>query len=96
MKFKKLEFGHTPFGIYIFRILISLSVLFNVILGGYPNQTFSARNWSWKRKKRYHIVPIIDSLTLNSDHCLESWVYWRVRKDVIHDEEKHRNSERLL
>jgi hypothetical protein len=47
---------------YLSRIGIALSVLFNVILGGYSNQTFSARNWSWKRKGKWNLVWLIDGV----------------------------------
>jgi len=90
-------------GMYFARIGIALSVLFNVILGGYSNQTFSARNYCWKKKDRYNMTYVIDtmfyylSLILNlplsliglkvdpADHSMKAWIYWRVRKDVIHD-----------
>lgn len=65
---------------YIFRVLIALSVLLNVILGGNSNQTFSARNWDWKRRNKPNITWLID-VVLGKGHCLESWVYWKVRKD---------------
>jgi hypothetical protein len=64
---------------YLKRILISLSILVNVILGGRSNQTFSARNHEWRRNKRPNLANSIDSL-LGQGHCLECWVNWRVRK----------------
>jgi len=91
---------------YISRVAISLSVLLNVLLGGPSNQTFSARNYGWKREGKPNGVVVIDAIFLltgnllsyilrvtgsgltitpQTHHCLESWVYWRVRKDVIHD-----------
>jgi hypothetical protein len=91
---------------YISRVGIALSVLFNVLLGGPSNQTFSARNYGWKRDGEPNLVWLIDfvffyagygiqyvlkrmqsriTLTPQTNHCMESWVYWRVRKDVIHD-----------
>ena len=64
---------------YLYRVGIALSVLLNVILGGYSNQTFSARNWEWKRQGKYNIVWLIDWM-LGEDHCIVCWTYWRVRK----------------
>lgn len=64
---------------YLIRVGIALSVLLNVLLGGHSNQTFSARNWQWKRDKRFNLVFLIDFM-LGKDHCAESWVYWRVRR----------------
>lgn len=65
---------------YIERVGIALSVLFNVLTGGASNQTFSARNWDWKKRKLPNMVFVID-LLLGKGHCLECWVYWQVRKD---------------
>lgn len=68
---------------YIVRVGIALSVLLNVILGGPSNQTFSARNWGWKRNKKPNIVWLIDKFFFLEDHhCMTSWVYWRLRKNL--------------
>lgn len=64
---------------YLKRVLISLSVLTNVLLGGSLNQTLSARNWEWKRQGKPNIVWFIDSI-LGRDHCMLSWSYWKVRR----------------
>jgi hypothetical protein len=66
-------------GQYLKRVLISLSVLLNVILGGDNNQTFSARNHEWKRQGLPNVTYMID-LLLGKDHCIRCWVYWKVRK----------------
>ncbi len=69
--------------IYFQRIGIAISVLFNVILGGYSNQTFSARNYHWKKQGRYNLVWLIDKLFFfDEDHCMHSWSYWILRKDL--------------
>jgi hypothetical protein len=69
--------------IYFQRIGIALSVLFNVILGGYSNQTFSARNYNWKKQGKYNLVWLIDKIFfLDKDHCMHSWSYWILRKDL--------------
>ena len=65
---------------YLNRIFIALSVLLNVILGGSNNQTFSARNYDWKRRGLPHIVKPIDFF-LGEGHCMECWIYWKVRKE---------------
>ena len=68
---------------YFYRIGIALSVLLNVLLGGPSNQTFSARNWQWKREGKPNIVFLLDAVFfLENQHCMTSWVYWRLRKDV--------------
>lgn len=64
---------------YLNRVLIAVSVLINVIAGGHSNQTFSARNWQWKKDGRFNIVWLIDKL-LGKNHCAECWVYWKVRE----------------
>lgn len=70
----------TKVGGYIHRVGLALSVLFNVITGGASNQTFSARNWHWRKNDRPNIVWLIDSL-LGTGHCMECWVYWKVREN---------------
>lgn len=67
---------------YFYRVGIALSVLLNVMLGGYSNQTFSARNWAWKREGRWNMVWLIDKISCQG-HCRMSWIYWVVRKDKI-------------
>jgi hypothetical protein len=63
---------------YLNRVGVAMSVLFNVLTGGASNQTFSARNWQWKKDKKYNLVWLID-LLLGKGHCAECWVYWKVR-----------------
>ena len=67
-------------GTYLKRLLIALSVLLNVILGGQNNQTFSARNHQWKKDGKPNISRHIDAV-LGDGHCLTCWVYWKVRKE---------------
>jgi len=69
----------TGLGIYLKRLLTALSVLLNVILMGQNNQTFSARNYQWKKEGKPNIVKFID-VFLGEGHCVECWVYWKVRK----------------
>jgi hypothetical protein len=66
--------------LYLKRVAISLSVLLNVLLGGYNNQTFSARNYEWQREGRRNAVKWIDYV-FGKGHCMECWVYWKVRKE---------------
>lgn len=63
---------------YLNRVGVAMSVLFNVLTGGASNQTFSARNWQWKKERKYNLVFVID-IFLGSGHCAECWVYWKVR-----------------
>lgn len=68
-----------PITLYLSRVGTSLSVLINVLLGGDNNQTFSARNYQWRKDGKPNGVFIID-LLLGKGHCMECWVYWKVRK----------------
>jgi hypothetical protein len=68
---------------YFQRIFIAVSVLLNVILGGYSNQSFSARNYAWKREGKPNIIRLIDLIFwFNPDHCAQAWSYWVVRKEI--------------
>lgn len=69
-------------GKYIVRVAIAISVLTNVLLGGYSNQTFSARNYDWKKRGKPNIVWLIDKVFwFDPDHCLHSWLFWKTTKD---------------
>jgi hypothetical protein len=68
---------------YFERLGIALSVLLNVLLGGYSNQTFSARNYAWQLDGKPNIVWLIDIMFwFDPNHCLDAWSYWIVRKDI--------------
>ncbi len=70
-------------GKYFQRLGIAISVLFNVILGGYSNQSFSARNYAWKREGKPNLVWLIDIIFwFDQDHCMNSWLYWYTRKTL--------------
>jgi len=67
----------TGLGAYLNRVLIALSILINVILGGKLNQTFSARNYQRRKDNKKNLVFLIDML-LGQDHCLLCWVNFRL------------------
>ena len=67
---------------YCFRVFTMLSCVFNALLGGMAYQSFSVRNWEWKRQGRYNLVYPIDYV-LGEYHCLNSWVSWRIARDNI-------------
>jgi hypothetical protein len=68
---------------YFIRVGIALSILMNVILGGYSNQAFSARNYGWYLEGKPNLVFLIDLLFFKDpNHCLNSWIYWVKRKDI--------------
>lgn len=62
---------------YLIRVGIAISVLVNVILGGYNNQTFSARNWQRKKDNKFNLVSVID-LFLGKGHCTKCWINWAI------------------
>ena len=64
---------------YVVRVSVALSVLLNVVLGGASNQTFSARNWHWKKQGKINMVWLIDKV-IGKGHCAECWVFWKVRE----------------
>jgi len=74
---------------YLKKIMIATSVLMNVMLGGKLNQTFSARNWEWKRNGKPNISWLIDKI-LGKDHCSRCWSYWKTRRQwrYEHPQEK--------
>jgi hypothetical protein len=68
---------------YLQRVGIAVSVLFNVITGGHSNQSFSARNYAWKRDGKPNLVWLIDTIFwFDPDHCAQAWSYWVIRKDI--------------
>ena len=71
--------------LYLLRVGIALSVLVNVILLGQSNQTFSARNYGWKREGKPNAVWLIDRLS-REDHCRMSWVYWITTKRKVNSD----------
>ena len=62
---------------YIWNIIISLDQLFNVLLAGYPDETFSARTWRKARAGQWFWAGmriIIDLLFIwDYPHCLKSY-----------------------
>lgn len=73
-------FGLVSFTEYIKRVGLTLSILFNVILGGDMHQTFSTRNWQRSKDKKINLVWIIDFF-LGTGHCMESWIKWQIMKN---------------
>ena len=53
-------------------------MLFNRLLLGDPDQTFSTRNWVWKKQNKFNLVFIIDTI-LGQGHCMESWIKWIIK-----------------
>lgn len=70
---------------YFNRLIIAVSILINVILGGKSNQTFSARNYGWKLAGYPNIAWLIDLIFwFDHDHCEKSWSFWvEIQKHYI-------------
>lgn len=69
---------------YISRLSLAFSILFNTMLGGSTNQSFSARNWQWKKDNHLNFVWLIDLMFfLEKDHCLESYIKWTIINHAI-------------
>ena len=68
---------------YLKRVLIALDIFINVIFGGELGQTFSARNWLWKKNNKPNIVWVIDLIFWwDPLHCMNSYIWWAHEKDL--------------
>jgi hypothetical protein len=68
---------------YFNRVLIALDVLFNVVLGGDINQTYSARSWLLKKQGKPNLVWLIDRVFFwDPSHCMSSYIVWLTGKNI--------------
>lgn len=76
---------------YAFNVLVALSQLFNTLLGGYPDESMSARAWRTSQKRRLPGVttrPLIDgfffAVTWGRDraHCRTSYESEQMRRHL--------------
>lgn len=62
---------------YVLQILIAIDQVFNAILGGYADETLSARAWRTEQKGRIFgkfFRPLIDFvLFVQPDHCFKAY-----------------------
>lgn len=82
---------------YIFRILVALSQLGNTLLGGYPDESMSARAWRTARAGRLPGAitrPLIDFVFFvvtfgrDKNHCRNAYESEKLRRqfpDHYHD-----------
>jgi len=71
---------------YFERILLAFSILFNTMLGGSTNQSFSARNWGWRRAGYPNLVWLIDIIFFwEKQHCVEAWIKWTIINNALRD-----------
>ena len=68
--------------LYVFHILVALSQLGNTLLGGYPDESMSARAWRTGNRGRWPGVltrPLIDGLFFvmtfgrDANHCQDAY-----------------------
>jgi hypothetical protein len=80
-----------PVLIYFYNLASGITILANVILGGSPKESLSARNWELKRQTKKHWVDFINKLFMDDIHCLDSWLKWKVpSREFTHTKiEKH-------
>ena len=64
---------------YFYNVLIAISILINVVLGGDVGQTFSARQHQLRRDRKLNIAWLIDFFC-GKNHCSICWSYWKVRR----------------
>lgn len=56
---------------------------------GDNNQTFSARNWEWKRRNKINVVYLLDKIFFwDTDHCLNAWIKWEIINHAIRTYDK--------
>jgi len=63
---------------YFKRLMIALSIFLNVLFGGKSNQTVSATQHERRRNGKWHLCWLIDAIFMDEDHCMESWVKWKI------------------
>lgn len=74
---------------YLNRILLAFSILINTLLGGSTNQSFSARNWHWKKNGYWNLVWLIDKIFFyEMNHCQESYIKWVIINNAIYHYDK--------
>ncbi len=66
----------------VLQLVISIDQLFNVLLGGYADETLSSRAWrAYYDKKPFGLVfkPVIDTIFFfDKDHCFNSFLSERL------------------
>ena len=80
---RKMKIYMTKLASYVGRVSTHVSILINVVLGGASNQTFSARNYEWKRLGKPNLCFVIDNIFYwQPNHCMMGWIYWTTLTNV--------------
>lgn len=62
---------------------VAFDQLFNVLTGGWADETFSSRTWRCKQKYPFKVLlHVINALAFNKDHCYQAYVQERLRDDL--------------
>ena len=66
------------------QVLIAFDQLVNARLGGYADETFSARCWREQHKPKYkYLVAIIDGIFFwQPAHCYQAYISERLRRQL--------------
>lgn len=62
---------------------VAFDQLFNVLTGGWADETFSSR--TWRNRSRYPfklLLPLINALAFNKNHCEHAFLQERLRDDL--------------
>jgi hypothetical protein len=73
---------------YFHRLGVAFSIFVNVLLGGKSNQTFSATQHERMRNRKWHLCWLINFISRNDEHCMESWVKWKIIHTAINKNTK--------
>jgi hypothetical protein len=65
----------------LFRLLVAVDQVFNVLFGGWPDETLSARCWRCRDSQPYAALrAVIDGLFFwQNEHCKQSYESERLR-----------------
>lgn len=69
---------------YLHNLFIAVDQLFNAVIGGWPDETYSSRMWREQNKIR---IAILDFF-FGKNHCQNTWNWERMD---MHSPEEFRN-----
>jgi len=62
-------------------VLFSVSILMNVIFGGKPQQTLSARSYDRKRNNKFNFSWVFDLIFNDDAHSMTNWIFWKTNEN---------------
>ena len=60
---------------YFYHIFIAIDQLFNAVVGGYPDETYSSR--AWREREEHPLRKYILDTILGKDHCYNAYNWER-------------------